>query len=214
MKNTIATFAQLVRYYRQERGITQQQIAQQAGLSASYMTLLETGRRKNPSWRTVLKLAEAFGLNARERRALIRSAGYSEDTVRKTSVDLSPPVMSKLSHFLSLPAGSPKGSKVLRESLDLLESLVAEKSLSRDHRKAVKAARLITGAFFSSPEDIEVDDDGHPKNGKESSEIALADRLRELINVFVDGSIPIKKRISLADELISFVRWKMHGRKD
>jgi len=119
-----------------------------------------------------------------------------------------------LTKFLNLPPGSPKGPKVLRESLNLLESLAAEKGLSRDHRKAVKAARLITGAFFSTPRDIEVNDKGRPKSSKESSEIALADRLRELINVFVDGSIPIKKRISLADELISFIRWKIQGRKD
>jgi hypothetical protein len=159
-----------------------------------------------------LKLADAFALNAKERQAFVRSAGYSEDMVRKTSVDLSPPVMKKLSEFLNLPTGSPQGPKVLQESLDLLQSLAAEKSLSREHRKAVKVARLITGAFFSAPGG-EVDDEAPLKGGKESSEIDLADRLRELISVFADGSIPIKRRISIADELISFVEWKLKGRK-
>jgi transcriptional regulator with XRE-family HTH domain len=213
MENAVATFAQLVRHYRQQKGLTQQQLAEQAGLSTSYMTLLETGRRTRPSWRTVISLAKAFRLNSADRRAFMRSAGYSEDLASKTTVDLSPPVMKKLSQFLSLPAGSPEGPSVLRESLDLLESLAVEKAMPRNNRKAIKAARMIMTAFFSTPRDDRIEGKRSPKGKKESSEIVLADRLRELINVFVDGTIPIERRISIAEELASFLKWKMQGKK-
>jgi transcriptional regulator with XRE-family HTH domain len=190
--------------------LTQEETGVKAGISISYITLLETGRRKKPGWKTVASLAKVFGLKGSERRAFIRSAGYSEDIIGQTTVDLSPPVLKKLSRFLTLPAGSPEGPAMLRESLSSLEAIAAEKGLPYRHRKAIKFARMITTGYFSSGKDI------YPlkhqgKGGTKEREIQLADRVREVIEIFVDGSIPIDKRIALAEELISYLKWKIEG---
>lgn len=45
-----------------EAGISQAELAQRAGLSKSYVAMLETGRRPNPSRTTVEALADALGV--------------------------------------------------------------------------------------------------------------------------------------------------------
>jgi hypothetical protein len=173
------------------------------------MTLLETGRRKKPGWRTVAGLAKAFRLKGKERRAFIRSAGYSEDIIGKTTVDLSPPLLKALSRFLSLPAGSPDGTAALLESLKRVEAVVGEKGLSRRQKKAVKLAQIITSGFFSTTPDRKNDKIRKKKGATKELEIVLADRLREILEMFVEGSIPIGKRIVLAEELLSYLQWKI-----
>ena len=209
MSTPLASFAQLVRHYRLKSGLTQKQTADKANISASYMTLFETGRRKKPGWRTVADLAKTFRLKGNERRAFIRSAGYSEDIIGKTTVDLSPPLLKALSRFLSLPAGSPAGMIALQESLKRVEAIVGEKGLSRRHKKAVKLAQMITSGFFSTALDNTSDKMRQKKGGTKELEIVLANRLREILEIFVEGSIPIGKRIVLADELISYLQWKI-----
>jgi len=209
MSTPQASFAQLVRHYRLKSSLTQKQTAETAGLSTSYIPLLETGRRKKPGWRAVTGLAKAFKLKGNKRRAFIRSAGYSEDIIGKTTVDLSPPLLKALSRFLSLPAGSPDGMAALQESLKRVEAVVGEKGLSRRHKKAVKLTQMITSGFFSTTLDRTNDKIRKKKGGTKELEIVLADRLREILEMFAEGSIPIGKRIALADELISYLKWKI-----
>jgi transcriptional regulator with XRE-family HTH domain len=209
MSTPQASFAQLLRHYRLKSNLTQQQTAEKVGVSTCYITLLETGKRNKPGWRIVSGLAKVFKLKRNERRAFIRSAGYSEDVVGKTTVDLSPPVLKALSRFLSLPAGSPDGTAALQESLKRVEAVVGEKGLSRRQKKAVKLAQIITSGFFSTTPDRKNDKIRKKKGATKELEIVLADRLREILEIFVEGSIPINKRIILADELISYLQWKI-----
>jgi len=209
MSTPQASFAQLLRHYRLKSSLTQQQTAEKVGVSTCYITLLETGKRNKPGWRIVSGLAKVFKLKRNERRAFIRSAGYSEDVVGKTTIDLSPPVLKALSRFLSLPAGSPDGTAALQESLKRVEAVVGEKGLSRRQKKAVKLAQIITSGFFSTTPDKKNDKIRKKKGATKELEIVLADRLREILEIFVEGSIPIGKRIALADELISYLQWKI-----
>jgi transcriptional regulator with XRE-family HTH domain len=204
MENPVASFAQLVRHYRAEAGLTQQEIAEKAGVSISYMTLLETGRRQKPSWDTVCALANAFGLKGNERRAFIRSSGYSEDAVGKTPVDLSPPMLKVLSEFLALSPGDPQGPAILRKALDALTGMVAEKALPGNQKKVIKAVRLVTSGYFSST----FGKNAGKKIPPDDQETVLADLVRELIESFTDGAIPLNKRISNARELVSYMKWK------
>ena len=209
MSTLQASFAQLLRHYRLKSGLTQQQTAEKVGVSTCYITLLETGRRNKPGWRIVSGLAKTFRLKGKERRAFIRSTGYSQDIIGKTTVDLSPPLLKALSRFLSLPAGSPAGIIALQESLKRVEAIVGEKGLSRRHKKAVKLAQMITSGFFSTALDNTSDKMRQKKGGTKELEIVLANRLREILEIFVEGSIPIGKRIALADELISYLKCKI-----
>ena len=66
-------FGRLVLRYREARGLSQQRLATEAGLSDGYISLIETGRRgSRPSRDTVLALAQALGVPAVE---LLRAAG-------------------------------------------------------------------------------------------------------------------------------------------
>lgn len=54
-----------VRSYRQERGLTQEDLAETLDLSVAYVSLIERGGR-NPPYTTVVEIAHALGVTARE----------------------------------------------------------------------------------------------------------------------------------------------------
>jgi transcriptional regulator with XRE-family HTH domain len=67
------TFAELLRRYRMAKGLTQEQLAERAGLSLRGISDLERGARRAPRRDTVLLLAQALGLSDEKRAALERA---------------------------------------------------------------------------------------------------------------------------------------------
>lgn len=65
-----AEFAQLIGRFRQERGLSQGQLAQATRLSRTYIYHLESGMRRNPSAHVVHGIARALELQSSERRQL------------------------------------------------------------------------------------------------------------------------------------------------
>src|SRR6266581_8731340 len=65
-----STFAQLVTNFRQQRGMSQGQLAQATRLSRTYIYHLEAGMRSNPSPHVAQSIARALGLQGEERRLL------------------------------------------------------------------------------------------------------------------------------------------------
>jgi transcriptional regulator with XRE-family HTH domain len=63
-------FGQLVTQFRQERGLSQGQLAQATRLSRTYIYHLETGMRKNPSKHVVQHIVRALELQNDERQQL------------------------------------------------------------------------------------------------------------------------------------------------
>jgi predicted ATPase/DNA-binding XRE family transcriptional regulator len=61
-------------------GLTQEELAERAGLSQNAISLLERGERRNPYPHTVRLLANALGLDAEDRDALIATARRARDT--------------------------------------------------------------------------------------------------------------------------------------
>jgi transcriptional regulator with XRE-family HTH domain len=57
---------QMLKALRQRRGLTQDQLAQIAGYSKGYISLLESGARKNPSLPTLKRLAKALKVKVGE----------------------------------------------------------------------------------------------------------------------------------------------------
>jgi transcriptional regulator with XRE-family HTH domain len=55
---------------RTRAGLTQRQVAEKAGISASYLSQIETGQRTTMSASTYLRLTAELSLSAEEREAL------------------------------------------------------------------------------------------------------------------------------------------------
>lgn len=66
-------FAERLRRLREAAGLTQEQLAERAGLSAKAVSLLERGERTRPYPHTVRALADSLGLEDADRQALVAS---------------------------------------------------------------------------------------------------------------------------------------------
>ena len=62
MTQSASDFAQLIAHYRQQRGMSQGQLAQATRLSRTYVYHLETGQRVHPSTHVVQNIARALEL--------------------------------------------------------------------------------------------------------------------------------------------------------
>ena len=74
------TFATLLRRHRQAAGLTQEELAERAGLSTRRVQDLERGLRRFPHADTTRRLANALGLSDRDGAAL-RTAGAHQAAV-------------------------------------------------------------------------------------------------------------------------------------
>ncbi|MEW2526868.1 helix-turn-helix transcriptional regulator [Streptomyces sp. NPDC047071] len=82
---TASAVGALLRGWRQERRVSQLELALRADSSARHISFVETGRSK-PSEEFVLKLAEHLDVPVRERNALLLAAGYAP-RFRQTPLD-------------------------------------------------------------------------------------------------------------------------------
>ncbi|MCI3934000.1 helix-turn-helix domain-containing protein [Streptomyces sp. AN091965] len=82
---TASEVGALLRGWRQERRVSQLELALRAESSARHISFVETGRSR-PSEEFVLKLAEHLDVPVRERNALLLAAGYAP-RFRQTPLD-------------------------------------------------------------------------------------------------------------------------------
>src|SRR5437868_1173330 len=83
------SFGQLLRRHRQAAGLTQEALAQAAGLSVDAIGLLERGIRRSPRRSTVQLLADALALGPPERQRLV-AAARPEARAPEPALHLSP----------------------------------------------------------------------------------------------------------------------------
>jgi transcriptional regulator with XRE-family HTH domain len=76
MSNTVRPVGDLLREWRQRRGLSQLDLALDAEISARHLSFLETGRSR-PSRDMVLNLAERLDVPLRERNLLLHAAGFA-----------------------------------------------------------------------------------------------------------------------------------------
>jgi transcriptional regulator with XRE-family HTH domain len=76
MSNTVRPVGDLLREWRQRRGLSQLDLALDAEISARHLSFLETGRSR-PSRDMVLNLAERLDVPLRERNVLLHAAGFA-----------------------------------------------------------------------------------------------------------------------------------------
>jgi predicted ATPase/DNA-binding XRE family transcriptional regulator len=87
------TFGARLRGHRMAAGLSQEELAQKAGLSANAVGQLERGERKHPYPHTVRSLADGLGLSEQERSALLASTsrrGAPAPTPRALPIPLTP----------------------------------------------------------------------------------------------------------------------------
>src|SRR5919106_2584059 len=73
---TSTPLGHLLREWRAERGLSQLDLAMQAGFSARHVSFIETGRTQ-PSRQALLVLAETLEVPLRERNRLLEAGGYA-----------------------------------------------------------------------------------------------------------------------------------------
>jgi predicted ATPase/DNA-binding XRE family transcriptional regulator len=122
-----------LRRHRELAGLSQEQLAERAGLSTKAIAALERGRRQRPHPHTIDLLAKALGLEGEERRALLAAALGSAVSV-------------------PLSVGAPPGTVRLLPSrvapthnlpLQLTSFVGREKELA-EVRRLLQATRLLT----------------------------------------------------------------------
>src|SRR5918999_2372841 len=81
-RSSDSTVGHLLREWRSSRGMSQLDLAMQAGFSARHVSFIETGRT-HPSRQALLVLAETLEVPLRERNRLLEAGGYAH-IYRKT----------------------------------------------------------------------------------------------------------------------------------
>lgn len=79
------SFGDQLRVWRQQRHMSQLDLALDAGISARHLSFIETGRSR-PSREMVMRLAESLSLPLRNRNALLLAAGFAP-AYRERSLD-------------------------------------------------------------------------------------------------------------------------------
>lgn len=69
------TLASMIKYYREKRGLSMRQLAEQAGISAPEIARIESGSRANPSIPILYNLAESLEIRSDE---LLEVAGWKK----------------------------------------------------------------------------------------------------------------------------------------
>lgn len=94
------TFGSLLRRYRRGAGLTQEQLAERAGLSARAISDLERGERTKPWRETIALLADALQLAPHERRMLEASIDRSRGPVAPPILELAPGLRTEVTPLI------------------------------------------------------------------------------------------------------------------
>jgi transcriptional regulator with XRE-family HTH domain len=98
---TNSEFGPILRHWRQARGLSQQGLAERAGMSTRHLSFLETGRC-GPSRAAVLQLGKALDVPDAEVERLLLVAGYAGDWTRYYGDPVAiRPQLEKVSHLLT-----------------------------------------------------------------------------------------------------------------
>src|SRR3989440_3947545 len=94
------TFGALLRQYRRAAGLTQEALAERAGVTAQAISALERGFRRRPHPSTVRLLAAALRLHAQDRAAFEAAAHHARDAVVRASLRPRPAGSSDVPTFV------------------------------------------------------------------------------------------------------------------
>jgi predicted ATPase/transcriptional regulator with XRE-family HTH domain len=119
-----STLAEQLRLFRSHAGLTQEMLADRAGVSPATIAALEQGVRRRPYRHTLAALARALGLQPADEASLIASADGSSGQARATSRWAAPPIADRVYARVRMP--EPPTALIGRET-----ELAAASSLLR-----------------------------------------------------------------------------------
>src|SRR5579859_4491294 len=98
--NERQNFGALLRSYRTRAGLSQEELAERAGLSRRGIADLERGARRSPHPATVRRLLEALELDEESRAALLSAARRDDKTTEATNWSAPSGLPLKLTSFV------------------------------------------------------------------------------------------------------------------
>jgi len=107
-----STFAEALKRYRRASRLTQEALAERAGLSVDTIAALERGRRQTPHRDTVGLLADALGLAAAERATLIAAARRPAPPYATRSLPAPPTPLLGREREVAMACGLMRGDDV------------------------------------------------------------------------------------------------------
>lgn len=202
-------FGELLRHYRKKRGLTQRNLAQQAGVTGNYIAVLEGGRSRNPSRSLLWRLCRSMKLDPKERDRLYLAAGYAPPTGDKAQSR--PHVAHEaLRRFLALSRGSPKLSEAFQDVIQELLGAAAQRGAAKSDKSSLRRAQLLGLGYFHS---TATSGPSHAVTKRSSNydrkQERLARAVADLLNTLANNTVDISKRINLAEELNSLAQWKI-----
>ncbi|APR75652.1 Transcriptional regulator, Cro/CI family protein [Minicystis rosea] len=114
----VSKLGELLRHWRQQRGMSQLDLACQAEVSAKHVSFVETGRSV-PSREMVLLLARVLDVPLRERNTLLEAAGYVA-AYRETAMHAQEMQPVRRALELLLKAAEPFGAVVIDRRWDVV----------------------------------------------------------------------------------------------
>ena len=112
-------FGARLRQLRQARGVEQKDMAAALGVSASYLSALEHGRRGKPTWAMIQKIIGYFNVIWDEAEDLQRLAEISDPRVVVDTVNLTPEATALANHLAArIRTLSPEQIAAMQAVLD------------------------------------------------------------------------------------------------
>ena len=119
-------FGLRVRALREEKGVTQKEMAAAIGVSAAYLSALEHGRRGVPSWPLIQKIVGYFNIIWDEAEDLQDLAATSHPRVIVDTIGLSPSATLLANRLATVIGGLSETD--IRELLDQLDKIERRES--------------------------------------------------------------------------------------
>jgi transcriptional regulator with XRE-family HTH domain len=116
----VTPFGQRMREMRRDKKVTQKEMARAVGVSAAYLSALESGRRGRPAWALIQKIIGYFNIIWDDAEDLIRLAERSHPRVVIDTAGLSP-AATELANLLASRISRLSDDEMLR----MLEQLRA-----------------------------------------------------------------------------------------
>ncbi len=146
MVERTTTFGDLLRRLRTAAGLTQEELAERAGLSARGISDLERGRRSRPYFETVRLLADAFDLSDEDRSMLLSAARDEIEQPLATVAGSSTNLPVQLTGLVGRQADCHALRDLLRREDVRLVTLMGPGGVGKT-RLAIEVARDIGSAY-------------------------------------------------------------------
>ncbi|MBZ3693812.1 helix-turn-helix domain-containing protein [Phyllobacterium calauticae] len=119
-------FGEKLRQLRDERGISQKEMAKAIGVSAAYLSALEHGRRGQPTWDKLQRIIQYFNIIWDEAEELQRLAMISHPRITIDTAGL-PPASTELANLVA--------AHIRDLEADVVQSLIGEIKRSAGKRR-------------------------------------------------------------------------------